>query len=56
VPAVVTQCDFHGHDTLVTAETETAGRVTVRCAGATGAVPGASVTLRAVGPVTGWAA
>ena len=54
VAAVVAQCDFHGHDTVVTADTEASGRITVRCAGATALSPGAPVSLRATGPVTGW--
>jgi len=54
VGGVVTQRDFHGHDTVVTVETAACGSVTVRCAGAAGLPPGTPVALRATGPVTGW--
>jgi len=56
LPGTVTQHDFHGHDTVVTVATTACGPLTVRCAGAADLPPGTPVTLRATGPVTGWAA
>ena len=56
VEGVVAQCDYHGHDTVVTADTEAAGQVTARCAGAVTLPPGARVAFRVNGPVAGWPA
>ena len=57
VPAVVTACDYHGHDSIVTADAEGSGPVTVRCTGALGRLsPGLAVRLHVTGPVTGWTA
>ena len=55
VPGTVTQRDFHGHDTVLTVDTQASGALTVRCAGAADLAPGTPVAIRATGPVTGWA-
>ena len=57
VGGTVTQCDYHGHDALVTVAT-TRGlpnqTLTVRCVGSAGFSPGSLVSLQATGPVVAW--
>lgn len=57
VTGVVLQCDYHGHDTVVTIDTGThvpSGPIGIRCVGAAALTPGAPVALRATGAVTVW--
>ena len=57
----VTGHDYHGHDALVTIDTGvyngTPGpAINIRCVGSDALTPGATVALRAVGPVMAWIA
>ncbi len=61
VAGAVVQCDYHGHDTVITVDTAQpgaplSGPISFRCVGAAPLAPGARVALRATGAVTVWRA
>jgi iron(III) transport system ATP-binding protein len=53
-PGVVTRCDYHGHDTMLSVELETGTKLFARHLGSCGLTPGDAVSASAEGPVLIW--
>jgi iron(III) transport system ATP-binding protein len=53
-PGVVTRCDYHGHDTMLSVELDGGSKLYARRLGSCGLTPGDAVSVSAEGPVLVW--